>query len=40
MKNVIFIAPPVAGKGTQSSKLVDLGYEHISTTLEFKLKTL
>ncbi|MBQ7031268.1 MAG: nucleoside monophosphate kinase [Bacilli bacterium] len=31
MKNVIFIAPPVAGKGTQSSKLVDLGYEHIST---------
>ena len=31
MKNVIFIAPPVAGKGTQSSKLVDLGYVHIST---------
>lgn len=31
MKNVIFIAPPVAGKGTQSKKLVDLGYVHIST---------
>ncbi len=31
MKNVIFIAPPAAGKGTQSSVLVDLGYEHIST---------
>jgi len=31
MKNVIFIAPPVAGKGTQSSRLVELGYIHIST---------
>lgn len=31
MKNVIFIAPPSAGKGTQSSKLIELGYEHIST---------
>lgn len=31
MKNVIFIAPPAAGKGTQSKKLVDLGYIHIST---------
>lgn len=31
MKNVIFIAPPSAGKGTQSKALVDLGYIHIST---------
>lgn len=31
MKNVIFIAPPVAGKGTQSSRLVEMGYNHIST---------
>jgi adenylate kinase len=31
MNNVIFIAPPAAGKGTQSSNLVNLGYEHIST---------
>ena len=31
MKNVIFIAPPAAGKGTQSNRLVELGYEHIST---------
>ncbi len=31
MNNVIFIAPPAAGKGTQSSKLMSLGYEHIST---------
>ena len=31
MKNVIFIAPPAAGKGTQSSNLVNLGYIHIST---------
>lgn len=31
MKNVIFIAPPAAGKGTQSNMLVDLGYIHIST---------
>ena len=31
MKSVIFIAPPAAGKGTQSSNLVDLGYTHIST---------
>lgn len=32
MKNVIFIAPPSAGKGTQSSLLMDnFHYEHIST---------
>ncbi len=31
MKSVIFIAPPAAGKGTQSSKLKELGYLHIST---------
>lgn len=31
MKSVIFIAPPAAGKGTQSSNLVYLGYTHIST---------
>lgn len=31
MKNVIFIAPPAAGKGTQSERLKSLGYEHIST---------
>ena len=31
IKNVIFIAPPSAGKGTQSAILVDMGYEHIST---------
>lgn len=31
MKNVIFIAPPSAGKGTQSKNLVDIGYNHIST---------
>lgn len=31
MKNVIFIAPPVAGKGTQSNILKEMGYEHIST---------
>ncbi len=31
MKNVIFIAPPAAGKGTQSKKLENLGYYHIST---------
>jgi len=31
MKNVIFIAPPAAGKGTHSQRLIDLGYEHIST---------
>ena len=31
MKNVIFIAPPAAGKGTQSSNLVNSGYIHIST---------
>ena len=30
MKSVIFIAPPAAGKGSQSSKLEDLGYTHIS----------
>ncbi len=31
MKNVIFIAPPSAGKGTLSNMLKDLGYLHIST---------
>ena len=31
MKNVIFIAPPAAGKGTFSEKLKGFGYEHIST---------
>ncbi len=31
MKNVIFIAPPSSGKGTQSEKLVEIGYKHIST---------
>jgi len=32
MKNIIFIAPPASGKGTQSDMLVEeFGYEHIST---------
>lgn len=32
MKNIIFIAPPAAGKGTQSNLLKDIyGYIHIST---------
>jgi adenylate kinase len=32
MKNIIFIAPPAAGKGTQSDLLVNkYGYAHIST---------
>ena len=32
MKNIIFIAPPAAGKGTQSDMLTkNFGYEHIST---------
>lgn len=32
MKNIIFIAPPASGKGTQSDMLVSqFGYEHIST---------
>ena len=32
MKNIIFIAPPAAGKGTQSDLLISkYGYEHIST---------
>ena len=32
MKNIIFIAPPAAGKGTHSKKLVDkYNYVHIST---------
>ncbi len=32
MKNIIFVAPPAAGKGTQSAILVNnYGYNHIST---------
>ena len=32
MTNFVFIAPPAAGKGTQSKFLVDnYGYNHIST---------
>ena len=32
MKNIIFIAPPAAGKGTQSNMLKEkFGYNHIST---------
>ena len=32
MKNIIFIAPPAAGKGTQSDLLVEkYNYNHIST---------
>jgi len=32
MKNIIFVAPPAAGKGTCSEKLQEkLGYSHIST---------
>lgn len=32
MKNIIFIAPPAAGKGTMSELLMDkYGYKHIST---------
>ena len=32
MKNIIFIAPPAAGKGTQSDLLISkYGYEPIST---------
>ena len=32
MKNIIFIAPPASGKGTQSELLVkEYGYSHIST---------
>lgn len=32
MKNIIFIAPPAAGKGTMSDILIEkYGYEHIST---------
>ncbi|MEG0960589.1 MAG: nucleoside monophosphate kinase, partial [Erysipelotrichaceae bacterium] len=32
MKNIIFIAPPAAGKGTQSDMLKqEYGYNHIST---------
>lgn len=32
MKNIIFIAPPAAGKGTESELLVsEYGYNHIST---------
>ena len=39
MKNVIFIAPPAAGKGTQSEILVnEYGYNHISTGDLLRLK--
>ena len=32
MKNILFIAPPAGGKGTQSELLVEkFGYVHIST---------
>ena len=32
MKNIIFLAPPAAGKGTLSEMLVEkFGYGHIST---------
>ena len=32
MKNIIFIAPPAAGKGTMSEILMEkYGYKHIST---------
>ena len=32
MKNIIFIAPPAAGKGTMSEILIEkYGYTHIST---------
>ena len=32
MRNFVFIAPPAAGKGTQSKFLVEkYGYSHIST---------
>lgn len=32
MKNIVFVAPPAAGKGTQSDRLVEkYGYKHIST---------
>lgn len=32
MKNIVFVAPPAAGKGTQSELLVkNYGYNHIST---------
>lgn len=39
MKNIIFIAPPAAGKGTQSELLIsEFGYNHISTGDLLRLK--
>ena len=41
MKNIIFIAPPAAGKGTQSDLLVKkYGYTHISTGDLLRVKLL
>lgn len=31
MKNLVFLGAPGSGKGTQSAKLVEKGFEHIST---------
>lgn len=41
MKNIIFIAPPAAGKGTQSELLIkEYNYNHISTGELLREKTL